>query len=58
MSHKQVCTEPLKSPSDSNTEANFCFKEVLDLEEKTEEEDLRPEVIVVVWMYGWVRLHI
>ena len=34
-----------------NTEANFCLKEVLELEEKMEEEeDLGLEVIVAVWM--------
>lgn len=33
-----------------NTEANFCLKEVSELEEKTGEEDLGLEVIVAVWM--------
>ena len=28
---------------------NFCLKEVLELEEKTDEEDLRLEVIVAGW---------
>ena len=31
---------------------NRCLKEVLELEEKTEEEDLRLEGIVVVWVWG------
>lgn len=31
-----------------NTEMNFCLKEVLELEEKTD-EDLRLEVIVAGW---------
>jgi len=40
---------------DLNTEANFCLKEVLELEEKMEEEDLISEVIVVVWVRGGVK---
>jgi len=32
-------------------EVNFCFKEVLELEEKMEEEeDLGLDVIVVIWV--------
>ena len=32
---------------------NFCLKEVLELEEKMEEEeDLRLKVIVVIWVCG------
>ena len=38
-----------------NTEVNLCLKEVLDLEEKMEEEeDLRLKVIVVIWVWGAV----
>lgn len=33
-------------------EVNLCPKEVLELEEKTEEEDLGLEGIVVVWVWG------
>lgn len=31
-----------------NMEVNLCLKEVLELEEKMEEEDLGPDVIVVI----------
>ena len=41
---------------DLNTEMNFCLREVLELEERMEEEeeDLGPDVMMEIWVRGRV----